>query len=132
MIRANYNPATGRVCGFNLQTAPYIEITEDERKQPLPDKYSYYAVEDGNFVIKRRTPTDEETQRDRIAALRSEAAAIEKWFKDNDYKAIKLFLGEWKKTDLKWIEYIADRESKRARLDELNSELNATNTTEPI
>ena len=41
MIKVNYD-YTGKVVAFNKDTEPYIEITEEERKQPLPDKYSQY------------------------------------------------------------------------------------------
>ena len=52
MIKVNYDPKNGKVVAFNKDTEPYIEITEQQRKQPLPNKYSWYAVEDGKFVIK--------------------------------------------------------------------------------
>ena len=60
MIKANYDPKTGKVIAFNKDIEPYIEITEEARKQPLPNKYSWYAVENNKFVIKSRTPTAEE------------------------------------------------------------------------
>ena len=64
MIRVNYNKETGKVVSFGKDAQPYIEITEQERKQPLPDKYSYYAVINGEFTIKRRTPTSQEAKAD--------------------------------------------------------------------
>ena len=45
MIKVNYDSKTGKVVAFGKDTEPYIEITEQQRKQPLPDKYSYYAVD---------------------------------------------------------------------------------------
>ena len=70
MIKVNYDSKTGKVIAFNKDTEPYIEITEQQRKQPLPNKYSWYAVEDGKFVIKSRTPTAEEKANDEAEAKR--------------------------------------------------------------
>ena len=70
MIKVNYDPKTGKVIAFNKDIEPYIEITEEARKQPLPNKYSWYAVENNNFVIKSRTPTAEEKARDEAEAKR--------------------------------------------------------------
>ena len=70
MIKANYDPKTGKVIAFNKDIEPYIEITEEARKQPLPNKYSWYAVENNKFVIKSRTPTAEEKARDEAEAKR--------------------------------------------------------------
>lgn len=70
MIKVNYDPKTGKVIAFNKDIEPYIEITEEARKQPLPNKYSWYAVENNKFVIKSRTPTAEEKARDEAEAKR--------------------------------------------------------------
>lgn len=70
MIKVNYNPETGKVIAFNKDIKPYIEITEEARKQPLPNKYSWYAVENNKFVIKSRTPTAEEKAKDDAEAKR--------------------------------------------------------------
>lgn len=70
MIKVNYDPKTGKVIAFNKDIEPYIEITEEARKQPLPNKYSWYAVENNKFVIKSRTPTAEEKAKDEAEARR--------------------------------------------------------------
>ena len=70
MIKVNYNPETGKVIAFNKDIEPHIEITEEVRKQPLPNKYSWYAVENNQFVIKSRTPTAEEKAKDEAEAKR--------------------------------------------------------------
>ena len=70
MIKGNYDPKTGKVIAFNKDIEPYIEITEEARKQPLPNKYSWYAVENNKFVIKSRTPTAEEKAKDEAEAKR--------------------------------------------------------------
>lgn len=119
MIRVNYDKNTGRVIGFDKDTKPYIEITEIERQQSLPDKYSYYAVENGEFVIKQRTITNEEKARDVELNKQKRLAEIDKWFKDNDWIINKLYLGEWKVNDARWIEYLKKRAEIRAEHERL-------------
>ena len=122
MIKVNYDEKTGRVIGFNKDLTPYIEITEEERRQPLGDKYGYYAVEDGKFVVKRRAPTETETVQDAQAAKAKRLAEIDKWFKANDWKVNKVFLGEWEPTDLRWAEYLGTRAALRAEHEKLTRE----------
>ena len=121
MIKVNYNQETGKVISFGKDTQPYIEITEQERKQPLPDKYSYYAVVDGKFTIKRRTPTDEEVKADEAAAINKEISELKKKLFDTDYKAIKYSEG-WL-TDEEYAEAKAQREEWRKRINELEASL---------
>ena len=121
MIKVNYNQETGKVISFGKDTKPFIEITEQERKQPLPDKYSYYAVVDGKFTIKRRTPTDEEVNRDKTQAINSEISELKKKLFDTDYKAIKYSEG-WL-TDEEYAEVKAQREEWRKRINELEASL---------
>lgn len=127
MIKVNYDADTGRVIGFNLDTEPHITITEEERRQPLPDKYSYYVVENGRFTIARRTPTAAEEKADAIALIRAEMAAIKKWRSESTEYVIKMLLGEIKKTDKGWLTYIAQRAQARDRLAELEEALNVLN-----
>lgn len=117
MIKVNYNQETGKVISFGKDTKPYIEITEQERKQPLPDKYSYYAVVDGKFTIKRRTPTVEEVSRDKTQAINKEINELKKKLFDTDYKAIKYSEG-WL-TYEEYAEVKAQREEWRKRINEL-------------
>ena len=121
MIKVNYNQETGKVISFGKDTKPYIEITEQERKQPLPDKYSYYAVVDGKFTIKRRTPTVEELHNDDIQAINKEISELKKNLFDTDYKAIKYSEG-WL-TDEEYAEVKAQREEWRKRINELEASL---------
>lgn len=82
MIKVNYD-STGKVIAFGKDTEPYIEITEQQRKQPLPNKYSWYAVENGKFVIKSRNPTAEEKAKDEAEAKRrAEYVSTEQRIKD--------------------------------------------------
>ena len=121
MIKVNYNQETGKVISFGKDTKPYIEITEQERKQPLPDKYSYYAVVDGKFTIKRRTPTIEELHNDDIQDINREINVLKKRLFDTDYKAIKYAEG-WL-TDKEYAEVKAQREEWRKRINELEASL---------
>lgn len=121
MIKVNYNQETGKVISFGKDTKPYIEITEQERKQPLPDKYSYYAVVDGKFTIKRRTPTIEELHNDDIQAINREINVLKKRLFDTDYKAIKYSEG-WL-TDKEYAEVKAQREEWRKRINKLEASL---------
>ena len=121
MIKVNYNQETGKVISFGKDTKPYIEITEQERKQPLPDKYSYYAVVDGKFTIKRRTPTVEELHNDDIQDINREINVLKKRLFDTDYKAIKYSEG-WL-TDKEYAEVKAQREEWRKRINKLEASL---------
>lgn len=123
MIKANYNPDTGRVCGFDLPTEPYIEITEEERRQPLPNRYSYYVVKNGKFGIEQKEPTADDERVEKQAELEG----LKKWLSDNNYQAIKLFLGEWNKTNTEWVEYIEERRKTRERIYELTAQLKKSN-----
>ena len=121
MIKVNYNQETGKVISFGKDTKPYIEITEQERKQPLPDKYSYYAVVDGKFTINRRTPTIEELHNDDIQDINREINELKKKLFDTDYKAIKY--AEGLLTDEEYAEAKAQREEWRKRINELEASL---------
>ena len=127
MIKVNYDADTGRVIGFNLDIEPHITITEEERRKPLPDKYSYYTVENGRFTIARRTPTAAEEKADAIALIQTEIAAIKKWRSESTEYVIQMLLGEIKKTDKGWLTYIAQRAQARDRLAELEEALNVLN-----
>ena len=121
MIKVNYNQETGKVISFGKDTQPYIEITEQERKQPLPDRYSYYAVVDGKFTIKRRTPTVEEVKADETTEINRQIRELKKKLFDTDYKAIKYSEG-WL-TDEEYAEAKAQREEQRKRINELEASL---------
>ena len=133
MIKINYNPDTGRVIGFNLDTEHFITLDVDPR-QPLPDKYSYYAVIDGQFCIRRREPTAEEDKADKIAQIKAKIAEIESWMRQGIDWAVKLICGDIKKTDTEWIQYLVQRSKKRDELKALQSALeqlqNATDKPE--
>lgn len=43
------------------------------------------------------------------------------WFRNNDYIVNKIVLGEWEKTDARYIEYLEKRAEKRQRYDEITA-----------
>lgn len=57
------------------------------------------------------------------ALLIKEQAIIKQWLTQNDWKVNKITLGEWEKTDPRWVEYKEQRAVKRARLDEIKEVL---------
>ena len=121
MIKVNYNESTGKVIGFDKAMTPYIEITEEQRRQPLPDKYSYYAVENGEFVIKRRTPSEAETKADSIASINQQIRELQGKLSATDYQALKYSEG-WI-TEKDYAEIKANRQSWRDAINQLQAQL---------
>ena len=121
MIKVNYNETTGKVIGFNKAMTPYIEITEEQRRQPLPDKYSYYAVENGEFVIKRRTPSEVETKADTVASINQQIRELQGKLAATDYQALKYSEG-WI-TEKDYTEIKANRQSWRDAINQLQAQL---------
>lgn len=121
MIKVNYNEATGKVIGFDKAITPYIEITEEQRRQPLPDKYSYYAVENGEFVIKRKTPSEAETKADTIASINQQIRELQGKLAATDYQALKYSEG-WI-TEKDYTEIKANRQSWRDAINQLQAQL---------
>lgn len=121
MIKVNYNETTGKVIGFDKAMTPYIEITEEQRRQPLPDKYSYYAVENGEFVIKRRTPSAAETKADTIASINQQIRELQGKLAATDYQALKYSEG-WI-TEKDYTEIKANRQSWRDTINQLQAQL---------
>lgn len=121
MIKVNYNETTGKVIGFDKAMTPYIEITEEQRRQPLPDKYSYYAVENGEFVIKRRTPSEAETKADTIFSINQQIRELQGKLAATDYQALKYSEG-WI-TEEEYTEIKANRQSWRDAINQLQAQL---------
>ena len=121
MIKVNYDETTGKVIGFDKAMTPYIEITEEQRRQPLPDKYSYYAVENGEFVIKRRTPSEAEAKADSIASINQQIRELQGKLSATDYQALKYSEG-WI-TEKDYTEIKANRQSWRDAINQLQAQL---------
>lgn len=121
MIKVNYDETTGKVIGFDKAMTPYIEITEEQRRQPLPDKYSYYAVENGEFVIKRRTPSEAETKADTVASINQQIRELQGKLSATDYQALKYSEG-WI-TEKDYTEIKANRQSWRDAINQLQAQL---------
>lgn len=122
MIKVNYDKDTGKVTGFNRDTEPYIEITEQERRQPLPNKYSYYAVVDGAFTIAEREPTKEERKADKKKEKEKKIQDADKWLNDTEI-IIQLVTGEISDKDDVWKEYLKERKKKKAEKEKHKKEL---------
>ena len=120
MIKVNYDETTGKVIGFDKAMTPYIEITEEQRRQPLPDKYSYYAVENGEFVIKRRTPSEAEAKADSIASINQQIRELQGKLSATDYQALKYSEG-WI-TEKDYTEIKANRQSWRDAIKQLQAQ----------
>lgn len=89
-------------------------MTKDELREKIrngykPTKEDYLAVMD-------------EQQKTLILA-KEELLEIQKWFSDNDWIVNKIVVGEWTTDDERWINYLAERQVKRKRQDELNQTL---------
>lgn len=123
VIKVNYDKETGKVIGFNKDIEPYIEITEEERRQSLGNKYGYYAVVDNKFVVLYREPTEEEIRQDVIKEKQTRIKEIEKWFSNNDWMFNKIFLGEWEETDERWLNYLTQRNVLRQEHEDLQTSL---------
>ena len=57
----------------------------------------------------------------KIEQYNNELRQIKKWFEANDWKVNKIVIGEWEKSDPRWLDYISERAIKRTRQDELHS-----------
>ena len=85
-------------------------MTKDELREKIrngykPTKEDYLAVMD--------------EQQKTLTLAQEELWEIQKWFSDNDWIVNKIVVGEWTTDDERWINYLAERKSKRARQDEL-------------
>jgi hypothetical protein len=77
----------------------------------------FHGVKNGKIV--EIGYTDEEKQAKAKHDALHEKDEILKWLADNDWKVNKVVVGEWEKEDHRWVEYIAQRQAKRKRLEEI-------------
>jgi hypothetical protein len=89
-----------------------IEVSEEELNYLEKNILAAY-YENGKVVYKG---LEQIKQRQ---ANEKEKADILQWLADNDWKINKVVVGEWEVTDLRWTNYIKERQEKRKRLDEL-------------
>lgn len=85
------------------------ELREKIRNGYIPTREDYLAV------------MDEKTKS--IILIKEELYQIKQWLADNDWKVNKIVVGEWSTDDERWINYLAERQVKRKRQDELNQAL---------
>jgi len=55
--------------------------------------------------------------------LKRDRLLIMNWFRQNDYIVNKVVLGEWLKTDMRYVTYLAHRVTKRKELDLIEAAL---------
>lgn len=95
---------------IELTEAQYKELQEKKKDNYIPS----FSIENDKVVI-----TYIKNNEDIKEPLRKELQAIKAWFTANDWKVNKVVIGEWETTDQRWLDYLAEREIKRARQDEL-------------
>lgn len=80
----------------------------------LPLKYynNFSKIVNGNFLLR-------EEDYKNFMNLKQEKEEILKWLFDNDWKVNKFVLGEWTTNDVRWQEYVNERDMKRQRYDEV-------------
>lgn len=80
----------------------------------LPLKYynNFSKIVNGNFLLR-------EEEYENLMSLKQEKEDILKWLFDNDWKVNKFVLGEWATNDVRWQEYVNERDMKRQRYDEV-------------
>lgn len=94
-----------------------LDLTETELQYLKQNSLGAYYI-DGKLVYRNL---------DKIAVrqqLEKEQADILQWLTDNDWKVNKIVVGEWTKEDTRWLQYLQERQIKRNRLDEIQSNLN--------
>jgi hypothetical protein len=93
-----------------------IEISDEENEKL--NSYLHLAYYENNNIIYKNF--ENSILKDN---LENEKSIILQWFLENDWKVNKLTVGEWEKEDSRWIEYMAQRQEKRARLDQIEFEI---------
>lgn len=86
----------------------------------------YFNPETREFYTQPKPVTpkpSEEELKARREAREAKATALQ-WLADNDWKVNKRMLGEWAETDERWLAYLADRATMRAKIDEADAVLN--------
>lgn len=94
------------------ENKPFLELADDEKIF-----IGYSKVVDGLFY-----KNEEKYQLLKNAKL--ELKEIKEWFLDNDWKINKVAVGEWANNDERYVSYLAERQEKRKRQDELNEVIN--------
>ena len=85
-------------------------MTKDELREKIRNGYKP-TKEDYLAVMNEQQKT--------LILAKEELWEIQKWFSDNDWIVNKIVVGEWSTDDERWINYLAERQVKRKRQDEL-------------
>ena len=95
----------------NIENGINIEIIPQE-VQNKPMSYKYVEgkfIYDSNFI-------DKNVQTE---LLQKEMQKIKTWFSETDYKALKVFRGNWSITDSRYLSYVEEYNLKKAHYDEI-------------
>jgi hypothetical protein len=94
----------------------FIEVVEEEFHKTFSTIVNYA------WMVKDKKLVNERYQEDEVnELLQLELEQIQIWLKQNDWKPNKITTGEWTTDDPRWIQYLSEREVKRARQDEINA-----------
>lgn len=80
-----------------------------------------FAKQHGWTIVEKKP--EALTLKEQKLSLENEKEEILSWFRGNDWKFNKVFIGEWAETDPRWLEYKEQRAVKRARLDKIKEAL---------
>lgn len=89
------------------ENKPYLELADDEKIF-----IGYSKVVNGLYYRN-------EEKYNNLKNAKLELKEIKQWFLENDWKINKVVVGEWLNTDERYISYLAERQLKRKRQDEL-------------
>jgi hypothetical protein len=103
-------------------TKEMIEIIQDSRDMNLSadlkeEVREVLGLEDDTVPFDQLHDAKEEEK----ITLNYELTMISQWFIENDWKPNKIITGEWTTNDPRWIQYLSEREVKRARQDEISA-----------
>jgi len=103
---------TKKILGFNDYPNRFCNVAVETFD--VENFNDYYYI-DGTVVINSEPRLLEEYK----ISLQIELNQIKKWFYDTDYFPHKIITREWQENDERWVEYLAERQIKRARKDVL-------------
>lgn len=101
-----------------IEKLTLIKIHDDSR---IYNNFSTY--ENGVFKENREAFLKAQQEKEFKKKAERELREIQNWLNDNDWKINKIVIGEWETTDERWLKYLEERTQKRARRDEILSQL---------
>ena len=102
----------------------YIKVSDDVFDKLSERKLMWQngiLVDNPNYENYKAELEAKTAKNKQLSSLKRELYQIKQWFEANDWKVNKIVIGEWEKSDPRWLDYISERVVKRARQDELHS-----------